>query len=66
MRLAATGWPTGIPVQGNPDTAGPTARNEHDQQHPERERPEASAAAFLVALRPWQYSGFSQFLRKTG
>ena len=25
---------------------------------------ERAGAAFLVALRPWQYSGFSQFLRK--
>ena len=27
---------------------------------------ERAGAAFLVALRPWQYSGFSQFLRKIG
>jgi transcriptional regulator with XRE-family HTH domain len=26
---------------------------------------ERAGAAFLVALRPWQYSGFSQFIRKT-
>jgi hypothetical protein len=25
---------------------------------------ERAGAAFLVALRPWQYSGFSQFIRK--
>lgn len=28
-------------------------------------REERSGAAFLVALRPWQFSGFSQFVRKS-